>query len=882
MSMLGRTLGSYEVLAKLGEGGMGEVYRARDTRLGRDVALKVLPAAVADDRERVARFDREARTLAALNHPHIAHVYGFQQADGVSALVMELVAGEDLAARLKRGALAIDQALTIARQIAEALEYAHAHGIIHRDLKPANIKVQPDGAIKILDFGLAKALSPSAADARVDLSATMTSPAMTMQGVILGTAAYMSPEQARGHDVDQRADIWAFGVVLFEMLTGKLAFAAPTVTDTLARVIERDPDWTALPSRTPAPVRTVLRRCLEKDVRKRAPHIGLARLELDDALAPAGAGVGATSVPPARFGGRLAAAVVLVAVASAAAGYFFRPEADVVPAPPYRSVLLIDENLNPRPPSHRLAMSPDGRWLAYVASDEQSREVRLWLRALSDNTSQPIAGAADPYSPFWSPDGRAIAFYGNGQLWRVDIGGGPPTKLCDVPGGRQFGAPGTWGPDDIVVFAGGMTLWRVSARGGRPEPLTELDSAVETQHGFPTFLPNGRVLFTAYKGLEPIGVFAVDLDGRNRTRVADIASNVQFANGRLLFARGTALLAQPFDPDTLSLSSDPVTLADGVMGNLVVVRASAFTVSQTGSLVYIPLIRSGSSRLVWVTRGGQQTTVQEDMMSNRSLALSPDGLRAAVIPIGLDGTADIWLIDLRRRVSSRITHDARPTTNVWSRDGRTLFYSSRKEIGPLNLYSRGDFGTAQEQPVFESDVDKWLTSVSGDGRTFIYETQRPSWDVFALTLDPSPKVTPVLESSFNERGAQLSPDGRWIAYTANDSGRGDDVYIARYPTGAHRTQVSPNGGTFPRWHPMGRELFFHDGNGIVSAAIKLGDEGAEIGAVTALFTVPAPEGFSRTFYDIAPDGRFLVSVPTGPAASSRLALLTNWPALTTR
>ena len=891
----GRLIGSYEIVDQIGVGGMGEVYRAHDRKLGRDVALKILPASVATDPDRVARFEREAWTLAALNHPGIAHIYGFEQSDDISALVMELVDGEDLSDRIRRGAIPIADALPIARQVADALEAAHSQGIIHRDLKPANIKIRPDGTVKVLDFGLAKALDLSSGARTLEsgpgLSATMTSPAMTGIGIILGTAAYMSPEQARGLVVDQRADIWAFGVVFYEMLTGRMAFPGATVTDTLARLIERDPDWNALPAATPVSVRTLLRRCLTKDPRQRAPHIGLARLDVDDALSGATDAV-SIAVPAPRSAARnglvLASAVAVVATIAAALGYWWRPESSNDTTPPYRSLIVLDENMNSRPPSLRFAVSPDGRWLAYVGAGGEGAPVRLWIRSLAENTSRELGGTDEASAPFWSPDSRSIAFFAKGRLMRIQVTGELPTPV-DLSDETVLALPGSWGDSDTIVFSKERRLWRVPARGGQSAAVTTLDATTETSHGFPWFLPGGRrILFTSFKGLEPVGVFAVDLDTGVRHRVMDGASNVsnvQYAGGSLFFMRGTTLVAQPFDPSTLTLSQTPVVLADRVMSNVVVLRSAAFSVSQTGIAIYWPLLRGNGSRLAWFTRDGQQTNVGDNLASNRSLALSGDGQRAALIPMNQDGQADVWLVDLRRNVRSRVTHEERPATATWSRDGRYLYYSARKGTSVLNIYRKGEFGTGQPELIVDDGLDKWVTDVSADGGVLLYEAERPgqSWDVFAVTLGPTLRTEVVLASPFAERNAVFAPGGEWIAFTSNDSGQAEDVYVARYPSGTSRTQVSASSGRFPRWGVTGGELLFHAANRLVSASLTLGTDRADIGSVTPLFQVAAPEGFTRQFYDIAPDGRILVSVPSADTTgTSRLELLTNWPGLPRR
>src|SRR4051812_12032723 len=600
----GIRLGPYEIVALVGAGGMGEVYRARDPKLQRDVAIKVLPALFARDPERLARFEREARTLAALNHPHIAQVYGVVDLPteaGGHALVLEFVDGDDLAQRIARGPVPLDEALPLAAQIAEALEAAHEQGIVHRDLKPANIKARADGDVKVLDFGLAKALAaadPAARDVLPDAienSPTITSPfQMSRVGVILGTAAYMAPEQAKGKPVDKRADIWAFGCVLFEMLTGVRPFAGEDVTDTLAAIVRGEPDWSLLPADTPPALRILLRRCLTKDRRERLPDIGAARLELKDAQLPGATrdAAQARAAPPRRamLPWALLGAVMLASIAALWFGLRSRPAPDTRV---YKSVILPPGPLSGAP-ALRMQISPDGRRLAFVAADESGR-MQLWVRPLDGFAAQPLTGTTNAAAPFWAPDSRRIGFSADGKLKKVDTRDGTVTTIC--AGG--LAPPATWNADDVILFSpigGGIS--RVAAEGGTPVPVTRL-GAGERVHIAPFFLPDGRhFLFTAGRSeAGRAGVFVGSLESPDTVRLLDLSTNTMYSDRHLLFMRDTTLMAQPFDPGTATLSGAPMPIAEGVQINMAT-GTGAFSVSQSGVLVYQTGTSAGT-QLTW-------------------------------------------------------------------------------------------------------------------------------------------------------------------------------------------------------------------------------------------------------------------------------------------
>jgi len=728
----GARIGSYEIVAALGAGGMGEVYRATDTKLKRQVAIKILPPSLAADADRLARFQREAEVLASLNHPHIAAIYGLETTDGGTALVMELVAGEDLSERISRGPVPLDEALPIARQIADALEAAHEQGIIHRDLKPANIKVRADGTVKVLDFGLAKAMAPTGSSPDVLQSPTITTPAMmTGAGVILGTAAYMSPEQARGKVAGKRADIWAFGCVLYELLAGRRVFEADEVADVLARVLTQQPDWSLLPPTLPAGIQRLLNRCLEKDPKRRLADIADARLEIDDA--PAGKNEEDRRVPAlaARQIGpsgptKVAWAVAALFAASALGlGIAMMRQPVVADAPVYRSTILVNETLSRRAPSHRFRLSPDGHRLAYIAADATGRTM-LWVRPLDNLAGRPLAGTDDANAPFWSPDSRFVAFFADAKLKRIDAAGGPVTVICDAPAstGRRM-TPGSWNRQDVILIPSrdSPTIARVAAGGGTPSAVTTLEANGEaTQHGFPFFLPDGqRFLYVAYSGLVPLGMYVGSLAGEPPVRLMDTGSDGQYANGSLLFVRGTTLMAQRFDPTTLALSGEAVAIGDRVGMNISFMRAGAFSVSETGALVYQGYGEGQTARLVWSDRNGNKTAVLDERLPYRDLRLSPDGLRAAVsLANPRDNMSDVWIVSTVRGLRTRFTFDATDEFSpVWSHDGADIAFSSRRK-GHLDLYRKTASGADREDVLLNDAVEKTPTSWSPDGKFVLY------------------------------------------------------------------------------------------------------------------------------------------------------------------
>jgi eukaryotic-like serine/threonine-protein kinase len=886
----GSVVGPYEILSAIGAGGMGEVYRARDPQLQRDVALKVLPAAFARDPERLARFEREARTLAAVNHPHVAQVYGVVDLPGSAggrALVLEFVDGEDLSQRIARaGALAIDEALPIARQVAEALEAAHALGVVHRDLKPANIKLRADGDVKVLDFGLAKALVPAdtVSPAAIENSPTITSPfQMSQLGVILGTAAYMAPEQAKGKPVDKRADIWAFGCVLFEMLTATRAFDGEDVTDTLAAIVRGDPDWSRLPHDTPAGVRTLLRRCLEKDPRERLPDIGAARLELKDAMrgsaAPVQAAQSARSPRPI-----LPWAIALLATLAAfltVIGAVVRDSARPLPETrAYKSVIVPPAALTGAP-VRRMQISPDGRRLAFVAPDA-SGQTLLWVRPLEDAQAQPLRGTEGAGSPFWSPDSRWIAFQADGKLKKVEATGGSVTTVGDA----VETPPGTWNRDNVILMTGaGNTIVRQSASGGPQVPVTVRGSdaagsdPVERIHITPFFLPDGRhfLYATSRIGANASGIYVASIDSKETTHLLD-GGGPQYANGYLLFLRGSMLMAQRFDPDRLALSGEAVPLAEDVQINTST-GTGAFSVSQTGELVFQTGASAGS-RLTWFDRAGKILGAVDDAGPYADVQLSPDGRLATATKVSAEGRPDVWLIDVARNQPRRLTLDSAGFAAVWRSDSTRVVYGVQRPAS-LDFVEQGIDGSGATT-LLSDTRDKNPIGLSPDGSVLVYLLRTGATRGRLWTLHFPDRTARQLfpDSDPPQQAGEISPNGRWIAYTVVMSTGVSGVYVASFPDGTAKREIPSRGAGTPHWRRDGRELFFTAPGRLMAVDVDTSGAALDAGVPHALFeaTVPAAALGLRSTYAAAPDGqKFLLNTWDVRNAVTPITLVVNWP-----
>jgi eukaryotic-like serine/threonine-protein kinase len=887
----GAMVGSYRIDRLIGAGGMGEVYRARDTKLGRDVAIKVLPDAFTADPEHLARFKREARLLATLNHPHIGAIYGVEEADPspgsgqtvVRALVLELVEGETLADRIAKGPIPLDEALPIAKQIAEALEAAHEHGIIHRDLKPANIKVRADGTVKVLDFGLAKALDPSPSATEVSQSPTITSPAATRMGVVMGTAAYMSPEQAHGKAVDKRADIWAFGCVLYEMLTGRRAFSGDDLTDTLATVLKSDPDWSGLPADTPVAIRKLLRRCLEKDPRRRLPDIGSARLEIDDAQPrPSEHVVPTPTAHPSRWRrvGALATAVLVGSVVTGTALWLVtRP---VSPAPPRVMRTMITPSAAAPLTigfGRDLAIAPDGLRLVYVAGTQ------LLVRRLDQLVPTALTGLGVPVLPTFSPDGQWIAFFdGNAALKKVAVTGGPAVMLSPT---NNAGGGATWSPDDTIIFATvapSTGLLRVGASGGEPEVLTTPDDAQgEVDHGWPEVLPGGEaVLFTVFMkgGIEQDQVAVLDLRTRSRRVLLRGGSHAQYVPpGYLIYTVAGTLRAVAFDLARREVTGSPVPVAEDVV--IKPFGAVDASVAADGTLVYVRGGPVGTPRrtLVWVDRRGREEAVAAPARGYRYPRLSSDGMKVAVEVIEEQGS-DIWIWDFAQQALTRFTFDpAQDIYPVWTPNGRRLAFRSTR-AGPANVFWQAADGTGAVERLTETPNEQAPYAVSPDGTRLVLREDGPKTggDLMVLALDGERRVTPLIQTTFNERNGEISPDGRWLAYESDESGR-EEIYVRPFPdvNGGH-WQASTGGGSEPLWARSGRELFYR-GPDDALLGVPVGVEGSAsfktskpVRLVEGRYYAGAGSGAApgRT-YDVSPDGRRFLMVKEGGGSDQTAA-----------
>ena len=867
----GVRLGPYEIVALLGAGGMGEVYRARDTQLGREVALKVLPELFVSDPDRVARFQREAKTLATLSHPNIGAIHGLEQSGGITALVLELVEGPTLADCLARGSLPLDEALPIGQQIASALEAAHEHGVIHRDLKPSNIKVRPDGTVKVLDFGLAKVQAADAAApaAGVSSSPTVTNPAVTRAGVILGTAPYMSPEQARGKPLDKRTDIWAFGCVLYEMLTGRRAFTGDDVSEVLASVLAREPDFAALPATTPPPIRRLVQRCLQKDRNDRLRDIGDARIEIRDAQSRT------ESEPSVRGGDRgrrkrlvlSASLAVLAVIAAVAIAWRFRPE-------PSAPEVRLDINTPQTSAPASLAISPDGRTMAFVATaDGQSR---LWLRPLESGVARPLRGTEGARYPFWSPDSRSIGFFADNKLQRIDIDGESIRILSNV----HRGSGGAWNRDGVIVLSSlGAPVSRVTDGGGEP---IEVPRLVQLGSNFsPHFLPDGRhFLYYVRAGPEARGVYVGQLDGASPShRVLDADAGAVYApSGHLLFVRQGTLFAQAFDAGTRELGEPPIVIAQSVA------NCPCVSVSNSGAIAYRPSGPPARRRFAWFDRSGAEIGKVSDEPAMSTPSLSPDGQRILGYR-GLSGNVDVWLFDMRRGAYERLTSDVSDDVSpVWSPDGDDIVFTSNRK-GVHDLYRKSAAAGGHETVLLTSAAQKSSKDWSSDGRFLLFESRDATRDsdLWALPIDGGGKPFPVAETKFDEQQGQLSPAGGWVAYQSDESGR-DEIYIQRFPGPAtNKWTVSTNGGTQVRWRRDGKEVFYVALDGRLMAVaidVSAAERAPEVGVPIALFSPPlgglVQQGDFRHQYSVSADGqRFLIATLTEPA-NVPIVVILNW------
>jgi Tol biopolymer transport system component len=877
----------YRITAKLGEGGMGEVYRATDTKLGREVAIKVLPESLARDAGRMARFEREAQVLASLNHPNIAQIYGVED----RALVMELVEGES-----PKGPLPVDEALKIALQMAEALEYAHEKGIVHRDLKPANIKITPDETVKLLDFGLAKAFAiDPEAPAHRENSPTLTIGA-TQVGVILGTASYMSPEQAAAKPVDRRADIWSYGVVLWELLTGERLFDAETISHTLADVLRAPINFDELPKDTPRAIRALLERCLDRNVKSRLRDIGEARVAVQKYLANPGAEVNGSEAVPLTVGGALWRRLVPWGLA----GILFVTAATLLTlwlATPIQPRLVSTFTIEPAPNTTytnayaATAVSPDGRYVVFAASSGSGVRL-LWLRQLDSLEARPLPGTEGANLPFWSPDSKSIAFIADLKLKRLDLQGGAPLVLCDASESNVAPAGGAWNRNGVILIGGTAGLRRVPASSGEPVLVTKADaSRRETGHGFPQFLPDGkRFLYLIQSGDPAVeGIYVTSLE-RPAERVQILKTDTKAVytqpamagTGYLLWLREQTLFAQHFDSANLRLEGDPVAMAQNVAVNAL--HRAAFWPSDAGLLVY----RAGPAsyaHLEWFSRDGSQHEPLE-FEGGGSLRLSPDAKRAVFTRNAGGRTLNLWLVEFSRSVVRRLTFGAYADSGpTWSPDGRQIAFSSDR-AGDLQIFRKNADGAGQDEQLTSGPNNKRVTDWSRDGRFLLYSEDDPKTgtDLWALPLDGSRKPIPILQTLSAEDRGQFSPDGKWIAYESSESGL-KEVYIRGFPPSSTRWQISNHGGMAPRWRGDGKELFYlSPDNKMMSVTVRTSADSIEWDKPRELFGGLNAIGTALTTpYDVSADGqRFLLSLLSVPyegrGGIPPLTVVLNWQA----
>jgi serine/threonine protein kinase len=871
----GTKLGPYEIIAPLGAGGMGEVYRAWDTKLGRDVAIKVLPYALAAEPERVARFEREAKVVASLNHPNIASIYGLEDSDGIRALVMELVSGPTLAERLQQGAIPSDEVLPLAKQIAEAVEYAHERGIVHRDLKPANIKLSQDGGVKVLDFGLAKAIQGDAPASDILTSPTISRMA-TQAGIILGTAAYMSPEQAKGKPVDRRADIWAFGCVFFEMLTGKISFGGETVTDVLAAVVMKEPDWRKLPAATPPRIRELLQRCLRKEQKQRLQSIGDARIIIEEVITglPEGGSEQLSSLPPRTlwFSALPLALAGLLAIIAVFLLFHSRLRDDH-PQQSIRASIL-------PPPKNDFQefsvapISPDGRSLAFVASPSAGL-TQLWIRPVDSLVERRLAGTDGAINPFWSFDSQWIAFYADNKLKKISVNGGAPLEICDSADGRG----GTWSSDGTILFVPdvGVPVYSVPAAGGTPVQVTQLDKSLrEVDHRWPVFLPDGKHFLFFSRGSE-MAIYAASVGSSERKLILKNDSNVMYAlPGYLLFVRNRVLMAQPFDAKRLELSGAAVPIAEDVPVNALI-HIAHFSSSQNGILAIQTRLRK-NLQPVWVDRFGHTLDLLGEPAMFESFRVSPNGEKVAfAIDNPQDGTPNLWVYDARGSQKTRLTFGPSSAQHfVWAPDSNRVAFDSNPH-GLPHLFTIPVTGVGRVESLLPSDQYDTPTSWSPDGRYLAFSRRIPSgkgrWNIWILPVPGNNKPYPLLNSNYDQGNATFSPDGKWLAFDSEETGR-REIYLVPFPDATSKLTISTDGGRRPRWSPDGQELFFISADGrVMAASLHAGKTGLQVTATHPLFRYDAGD------LDVSSDGkRFLTFRDVENQPPAPITLITNWTA----
>ena len=884
--MIGKTLSHYKVLEKIGQGGMGEVYRAEDTNLSREVAIKVLPEQFTQDPQRLARFEREAKLLASLNHPNIAAIYGLEEADGVRFLTLELVPGDTLAERVAKGPVPVEEALEVCRQIAEGVEAAHEKGVIHRDLKPANVKVTPEGKVKILDFGLAKAFEAEPPVTDISQSPTLTEE-MTKAGVILGTAAYMSPEQAKGQPVDKRTDIFAFGCVLYELLTAKRAFAGDTITETIASVLKSEPAWEVLPEGAPWRALDLLRQCFEKDLRERLQHIGDARIQINRALTepePVSPTGPTTQVPTARW--RSATTVGLVVVTVLTMGLLVWSLTRQVP--------LTEQSLTRwivgLPPARQLvlnfyqgiALSPDGQSLVYAVEGSDGLP-ELYLRPLDQLEARPLSGTKSSSglgfggaTSFFSPDGQWVGFFADLQLKKVSVEGGVPVVVCNVP---DYGYGASWGLDDHIILGNRTAgLTSVPASGGEPQALTTPNRENgEVGHTWPSFPPGGEtLLFTIETDKGPrIGV--LNLKTREWQQLSDLGEASQpryVATGHLLYAQSGGVWVLPFDLARVEPRGSPTLMVKDVYTDPI--YGAHFALSDNGTLVYVPG-GAGERRLVWVDRDGQATPLPQEPSRYQSVRLSPDGTRV-VFDIADRGGRDIWVDEIDRGTRTRLTDGGTSFNPIWTPDGRHITFSFGRAKNGGDLYRIPVDRSGLQEPLLTGTTPKSPSSWSPDGRSLAFYGSNPSLDIGVLADKDDAAPVDLLATPYHERTPMFSPDGHWLAYVSSQTGSGE-VYLQPYPGPGSKTLISTGGGFEPLWSSDGRELFYRQGNGerMIAVAVETHPQ-LKVGKPRLLFEGPyfARRGGFPTSYDVSPDGRFLMIRSDPDSTPTHFNVILNW------